>query len=276
MKTIKAKKIGLSLEPLLTVSKERYIEIKVDKLVPGMFQPRKHFGKQELDELSASIKDNGVIQALSVRPCGDGFEIIAGERRWRAAVQAGLKTVPAVVKDISDEQALAFGVIENLQREDLNPIEEAFALKRLIEEFGMTHEEIAKSIGKSRSFVSNMLRLLKLTNSVQEHLIHGHIDMSQAKLLVGLAESEQDDACEYLVKNQLTARETERYLKSVKENKSTSKATHKHPQVIEWERKIEYMLSMKTKVNVDGNGRGKIEISVNDAYQIIQLIDSLS
>lgn len=276
MKNIKAKKIGLSLEPLLTISKDRYIEIKVDKLVPGKFQPRRHFGQNELDELSASIKDNGVIQPLSVRPNGDGFEIIAGERRWRAAIQAELKTVPAVVKEITDEQALAFGLIENLQREDLNPMEEAAALKRLIEEFGLTHEETAKSIGKSRSFVSNMLRLLKLSSNVQEKLTTGKIDLSQAKLLVALPEDHQDEACEHLIKNQLTARETERFLKSVKEKKSTSKASFEHYKTKEWEQRIQYLLSMNTKIKVDEKGRGKIEILTEDENQIEQLIAHMS
>lgn len=164
--------INTDVKTFETQSKQEIVKcVVVHKILPGKFQPRKDFDPERLKDLASSIKKQGILQPIIVRECVDNeYEIIAGERRWRAAQMAGLQKVPVIICNISDESALAFGLIENIQRQDLNPIEEAVAIKRLIEEFKMTHEKVADSIGRSRAVVSNMLRLLNLTPSVQELL----------------------------------------------------------------------------------------------------------
>ncbi len=159
--------------------------LMVQQLSPGIYQPRREFDQVALQELSNSIASQGIVQPIVVRNSGnEKYEIIAGERRWRAAQMAGLQQVPVITCDISDESALAFGLIENIQRQDLNPIEEAFVLKWLIEEFKMTHEQVAKSVGRSRATVSNMLRLLNLSQPVQVQLVSKQLDVGHAKLLL--------------------------------------------------------------------------------------------
>ena len=159
--------------------------LMVQQLSPGIYQPRREFDQVALQELSNSIASQGIVQPIVVRNSGnEKYEIIAGERRWRAAQMAGLQQVPVITCDISDESALAFGLIENIQRQDLNPLEEAFVLKWLIEEFKMTHEQVAKSVGRSRATVSNMLRLLNLSQPVQVQLVSKQLDVGHAKLLL--------------------------------------------------------------------------------------------
>lgn len=287
MSTKAKKRFGSSLNPILGVNAfsaeegselipKKLENIMVQNLEPGTFQPRKEFDEGALNELAASIKAQGILQPLVVRETSkDFYEIIAGERRWRAAQLAGLQQVPAVISSITDEEALAFGLIENIQRQDLNPVEEAIALNRLIDDFGMTHEQVSKSVGKSRSAVSNMLRLLKLSPHVQECLIKRHIDLGHAKTLVVLPNEQQDKICDEIIQNKYTARDSERLVKSAKSH-GASKAQHSHPKINEWKKSIEHMLQMKTDIKVDERGRGKVVISVDDAVQIEQIIDSLS
>lgn len=285
MTTVSKKRFGASLNPVLGVEvfpedkgkeEKKLLNLMVQNLEPGRFQPRKEFAPDALEELAASIKSQGILQPLIVRELNsDCYEIIAGERRWRAAQMAGLQQVPAIVSKITDEEALAFGLIENIQRKDLNPVEEAVALSRLIDEFGMTHEQVSKSVGKSRSAVTNTLRLLKLSEYVKQCLIEKKIEIGHAKTLVVLPDEQQDKMCKEILDNKYSARDAERLIRSAKQHGS-SRAKHSHPNVESWKASIERMLAMAVQIKVDESGKGKVIISVKDAFQIEQIIDSLS
>ncbi len=185
--------------------------IPVESLRPGKYQPRTHMDEASLNDLAESIRARGVIQPIVVRPVGDSqYEILAGERRWRAARIAGLDRIAAVVRDVPDEAALGIGLIENIQREDLNPIEEASGLKRLIDEFHLTHEEVARAIGRSRAGVTNLLRLLELAPAVQEFVQDGALDMGHARALLALSRPRQVEVAHQVVLKGLSVRETER------------------------------------------------------------------
>lgn len=189
-------------------------ELLVSSLVPGKYQPRTRMDKVALEELAQSIKDRGIVQPILVREIATGkFEIVAGERRWRAAQIAGLATVPALVRDIPDEQALGIGLIENIQREDLNAIEEATGIKRLIDEFKLTHETAAQAVGRSRAAVSNLLRLLDLSKPVQEMLMDGKLDMGHARALLALSKAKQVELAHQIIAKALSVREAERLVK---------------------------------------------------------------
>src|SRR5215470_10127319 len=185
--------------------------LSIDRVQPGRFQPRTQIDDAALDDLAASIREHGVMQPILVRPIEGGrFEIVAGERRWRAARRAGLAEVPALVKAVGDQSALALALIENIQREDLNPLEQANGLHRLIDEFGLTHEACAKAVGRSRSAVTNLLRLRDLAKPVQTYLSHGQLDMGHARALLVLPPAQQTAAATRVVAQHLSVRETER------------------------------------------------------------------
>lgn len=216
MVTKKPKGLGRGLDALLSgtdeaSSKESLQTLAIDRLRPGKYQPRTRMDEASLDELAQSIREHGVMQPVLVRPVEHGrFEIIAGERRWRAAQRAGLAEVPALVKAVPDQAALALGLIENIQREDLNPIEQANGLQRLVDEFGLTHDAVAKAVGRSRSAVTNLLRLRELAKPVQEYLMGGKLDMGHARALLGLSAGAQTAAAGRIVAQGLSVRETER------------------------------------------------------------------
>jgi len=190
---------------------EELAQLPVDAVKPGKYQPRTRMDNASLTELADSIRARGIIQPIIVRPVGgERYEILAGERRWRAARIAGLERVPAVVREVPDEAALGIGLIENIQREDLNPLEEANGLKRLIEEFSLTHEQVATAIGRSRTGVTNLLRLLELASPVQAMLQDGKIDMGHARALLALSRGRQVEVAEQVVARGLSVRETER------------------------------------------------------------------
>jgi len=213
---IRPKGLGRGLDALLSgadtpEANEALQSIGIDRLQPGKYQPRTQMDDAALEELAASIREHGVMQPILVRPIdGARFEIVAGERRWRAAKRAGLTEVPALVKAVPDQSALALALIENIQREDLNPLEQANGLHRLIEEFGLTHEAAAKAVGRSRSAVTNLLRLRELAKPVQAYLLHGQIDMGHARALLALAAGQQTAAAARIVAQGLSVRETER------------------------------------------------------------------
>ena len=213
---IRPKGLGRGLDALLsssseeTASRETLQVIAVDRLRPGKYQPRTRMDAASLAELADSIREQGVMQPILVRPVDGGYEIVAGERRWRAAQQAGLRDVPTLVKVIPDQSALALSLIENIQREDLNPLEEAQGLQRLIDEFGLTHDAVAKAVGRARSGVTNLLRLTTLAKPVQDYLYQGAIEMGHARALLGLPVAQQGGAAARVVENQLSVRETER------------------------------------------------------------------
>lgn len=189
-------------------------EVAVERITPSPFQPRRSFDEGKIDELAASIRNQGIIQPLVVRPNSDGFELIAGERRWRAAMKAGLIRVPVVVREASDHEALQLALVENLQREDLNPIEEATGYRRLQEEFHWSQEEMAEKVGKSRPAIANSLRLLALPAEVQQEISAGNLPAGQARALLGLhAEALILSACREVISKGLSTRETEKMVR---------------------------------------------------------------
>lgn len=212
----KLKGLGRGLDALLgnesgSVRNETLRQIDVARLVPGKYQPRTRMDEAALAELAQSIKTQGLMQPIVVRSVASGqYEIIAGERRWRAAQLAGVAHIPALVREIPDSQALAWSLIENIQREDLNPLEEAKGLNRLVQEFAMTHDQAALAVGRSRSAVTNLLRLLNLSPVVQDLLNNNAIDMGHARALLGLTQNKQNELARRIVKQRLTVRETER------------------------------------------------------------------
>ena len=213
---IRPKGLGRGLDALLGGADEAAVTeslqtLAIDRIRPGKYQPRTRMDEASLAELANSIREQGVMQPILVRPVDGGrFEIIAGERRWRAAQRAGLDSVPALVKTVPDQAALALALIENIQREDLNPLEEAQGLQRLIDEFGLTHDAAAKAVGRSRSAVTNLLRLRELAKPVQEYLLAGQIDMGHARSLLSLGAGQQVAAAARVVAQGLSVRETER------------------------------------------------------------------
>jgi ParB family chromosome partitioning protein len=214
--TTKHKGLGRGLDALLggggkARPEGELAELSVRRLRPGKYQPRTRMDQASLAELADSIRARGILQPVVVRPVGDGeYEILAGERRWRAAQLAGLERVPALVREVPDEAALGIGLIENIQREDLNPIEESAGLKRLIDEFKLTHEDVAKAVGRSRSAVTNLLRLLELAKAVQDMVLDGRIDMGHARALLGVSKHRQVELAEQVAAKGLSVRETER------------------------------------------------------------------
>jgi ParB family chromosome partitioning protein len=214
---VRPKGLGRGLDALLAgsddtaTSGESLQTLSLDRVRPGKYQPRSKMDAASLAELALSIKEQGVMQPILVRPVdGGSFEIVAGERRWRAAQQAGLREIPALVKNVPDQSALAVALIENIQREDLNPLEEAKGLQRLIDEFGLTHDAAAKAVGRSRSAVSNLLRLNALAPPVQEYLLAGDIEMGHARALLALPVAQQSGVAARIVSDTMSVRDTER------------------------------------------------------------------
>jgi ParB family chromosome partitioning protein len=236
MTMIRPKGLGRGLDALLSggdeaaPAKDALRTLAVDRLRPGRYQPRTRMDDASLAELADSIREQGIMQPILVRPVDGGrYEIIAGERRWRAAQQAGLREVPALVRDIPDQSALALALIENIQREDLNPLEEALGLKRLIEEFGLTHEAAARAVGRSRSAVSNLLRLTALPAAVQEYLHRGALEMGHARALLGLPQERQVAAATRVVNQGLSVRETERLVHALQHPPAAAPPRHRRP-----------------------------------------------
>jgi ParB family transcriptional regulator, chromosome partitioning protein len=236
--------------------------VAIDKLVPFARQPRKMFNEEEILGLSESIKQNGIIQALIVRPIGNNYEIIAGERRWRAAKMAGLKEVPVIFREMSDKLTVQVALVENIQRSDLNPIEEAKAYKQLIEEFDMTQDDLSKNLGKERSSIANYLRLLKLPELVQSYIIESQLSTGHAKVLCSLnKENEIIQLANIVVNKKISVRETENYVNRLKndKNKTSNKKTEKEEMFYAIEDNLRN--KFKTKVKIDGKyDKGKFVI----------------
>ena len=266
---IKPKGLGRGLDALLgggksdTPNNEGELrEILVGDLSPGKYQPRTRMDKAALQELAQSVKDRGIVQPILVRPINGGkFEIVAGERRWRAAQIAGLLTVPALVRDIPDEQALGIGLIENIQREDLNAIEEAAGIKRLIDEFKLTHEAAAQAVGRSRAAVTNLLRLLELAKPVQEMVMDAKLDMGHARALLTLSKSRQVELAHQIVAKSLSVREAERLVKTEQSPPKTSKtAMSADADTRALENDLAEKLGTRVTVKADKKGRGTLLI----------------
>ncbi len=235
---------------------ERVQEIEVDKIKANALQPRRFFDDNELKSLSISIKRNGVIQPIVLRKLDDYYEIIAGERRWRASIQAKLKKIPAIIMDLDEEQRYEVSLVENLQRSNLNPIEEALAYKTLIEKYKMTQEKVAEVVGKSRTYVTNIVRLLRLTQSVQEDLLSDKISVGHAKMLVTLEEKKQEELSKKIQEASLNVRELEDLLKE-KHKKRKIKYKNKESEYHEICKELEEQYG--TKVDIQkSRTKGKI------------------
>ncbi len=216
--------------PADTIADGSLLELPIEYLQRGKFQPRREMQQEALQELADSIKAQGVMQPIVVRPLGEGrYEIIAGERRWRASQLAGLEKIPAMVRDVSDEAAIAMALIENIQREDLNPVEEAIALKRLQDEFELTHQEVADAVGKSRAAVSNSLRLLNLSPDVCTMLERGDLEMGHARCLLTLSAEDQQVIARRIVAKGLSVRQAEALVRSLQSEKSAAPNRDKKP-----------------------------------------------
>lgn len=236
-------------------------KLPIEWLQPGKYQPRKDMSPDALEELAFSIQSQGVIQPIVVREIGrDQFEIIAGERRWRAAQLAKLDIVPCLIKDVPDESAIAIALIENIQREDLNAMEEAVALQQLMNEFELTHQQVAEAVGKSRATVSNLLRLNGLNDDVKLLLEHGDIEMGHARALLSLEGALQSQAANNIAQRGLTVRETEKLVKKLLEPKVIKPTPEKDPDVMSLERRLSEQLNVKVVIQQKGNGKGKLMI----------------
>jgi ParB family chromosome partitioning protein len=262
--------LGSALEAAAAPGKEELKHLPVDLLQRGKYQPRTHMGEEALKELADSIKVQGVVQPIVVRPIGAGrYEIVAGERRWRAAQMAGLQAIPAVVRDIPDEAAIAIALIENIQRENLNPVEEALALQRLIDEFGMTHQQTAESVGRSRAAVTNLLRLLTLNRDVREMLEQAKMDMGHARALLALTGKAQSDAAHQVVARGLSVRETEQLVRRLTERPAAPKAPRaKDPDVRALEEKLSDRLGARVVIQHATGGRGKLMIEYHSMDEL--------
>lgn len=247
-------------------------KLPVHSLRPGPYQPRKTMSESGLDELANSIRKQGVIQPLVVRKNSHHeYEIIAGERRWRAAQRAGLDYVPVIVRDIADETAMAMALIENIQRQDLNAIEEASALERLINEFNMTHQEVADAVGKSRVNVTNLLRLLKLNPDVRGLVEKGHLDMGHARALLALDEEQQSEIANIVVARVLSVRETEELIRKVINNEkpvSTEILPGKKMVLNTLQDRLSQKFGTKVSVTQNAKGRGKLIIKYNSEAEL--------
>jgi len=245
--------------------------LPIEKLQRGEYQPRTNMDQESLEELAASIKSQGIIQPILVRPVSDNqYEIIAGERRWRAAQIAQLDEVPVLIRNIPDEATLAVALIENIQRENLNPVEEAVGLKRLMDEFDLTHEEMAKSVGRSRTAVTNLLRLLGLSSGAKSLLEHGKIEMGHARALLALELDQQDMVANEVYAKRLSVRQTEALVRSYVEPKKKASKAVKSADICNLEESLAETLGANVSIE-DKNGKGKLIIE----YKSLDILDGI-
>ena len=234
------------------------LEISTNQIVPNPYQPRKTIHQESIKELAASIEAEGLLLPIVVRKILEDYQLIAGERRWRAAQMAGLDRVPVVIKAVTDEAAIAIGLIENIQREDLNPVEEGLGLKRLQDEFGFSQEQVALAVGRSRSAVANLLRLLNLERDVLSMLERGEIDTGHAKVLLALTGGDQVRAAQQVIKRGLSVRQTEALVRGWGATENTIPA--KDPNVSRLEEDLSARLGAKVRIQHQQNGRGRLEV----------------
>lgn len=270
------------IDPYLTVHREFKI-LFPHEIIPGKCQPREHFDPNFLQELANSIKEKGILQPLIVRKLEDKYELIAGERRWRAAQIAGVKQIPVIICEIDDDQALACSLIENIQRQDLNPIEEALALKRLTEELSITHEAVAKSIGKSRTMVTNIMRLLNLAKSVQEMLIARQLEMGHARALLSLPLEQQTTLAKLVVAKKMTVRAVELKVRSLQEknysnvkNIKQSNLAEDVSQLVALEIELFKKLGLVTKIQLKTDGTGKFVCQFSNLNKLRSVLNKLN
>lgn len=248
----------------------------IDKIQSGRYQPRKIFQEESLQELAESIKSQGIIQPVVIRPIGNQqYELIAGERRWRAAQLAGLHDIPAIIKEIPDEAAIAMSLIENIQRENLNPVEEAEGLQRLIDEFEMSHLEVAEAIGRSRTSVTNLLRLLKLNTDVRALLENNDIDMGHAKVLLGIEGPLQSQAARAIIEKKLSVRETEALIHKMQSPAETKTQPIQDPNIRHLETQLSDTLGAKVIIQQNGKKKGKLTVFYNNLDELEGILNHI-
>lgn len=255
----------------------QFKKLPIDVIHPGRYQPRRQIDKEQLEELASSIRAQGIIQPIVVRRAEQGYEIIAGERRWRAAQLAGLTEIPAIVRDLTDEAAMAMSLIENIQRQDLNVMEEAVALQRLIDEFQMTHHDVADAVGKSRVSVTNILRLLKLNHDVQRLVEQGLLDMGHARALLALDGLQQSDIAKKIVSQALSVRETERLVHQLQSSaNSPERSLTRDPDISRLEKELSDKLAASVSIHHQAKGKGKLIIQYNSLDELSGILDRIN
>ena len=281
---VKPKGLGRGLDALLSsdIEAARNTDalrtLNVAQLEPGKYQPRSHMDDASLQTLAESIKTQGIMQPILVREISsDKFEIIAGERRWRASKIVGLEQIPVLVRDIADEAALAMALIENIQRENLNPLEEAQGIKRLIDEFAMTHEKAAEAVGRSRVAVSNLLRLLLLCSQVQEMLMQNKLDMGHARALIGLDPAQQVMLANKIIQQNLSVREVESLVKNLSSSvKPKLQKTNTNRDVMALQNTLSEKIGASVSISAKANGSGTLKINYSNLDQLDEIIKKIS
>lgn len=279
---IRPKGLGRGLDALLagtddeTPARDALRTVAIDRLRPGRYQPRTRMDEVSLDELAASIREQGVMQPILVRPLEGGMhEIIAGERRWRAARAAGLASVPVLIREVGDEHALAMALIENIQREDLNPLEEAQGVQRLIAEFGMTHEQAAGAVGRSRSGVSNLLRLLGLARAVQDLVLRRRLDMGHARALLPLPAAQQVELAHRIDQDNLSVREAESLVRRLLAPRKAAATHTTDADVRRLQEELADLLGTRVEIAAGRGAAGKLVIHYGDLDQLDAILTRL-
>jgi len=275
---MRPKGLGRGLDALLGADETprgALATIETARIRPGRYQPRTRMDEQALAELAQSIRAQGLLQPVVVRPVAGGYELIAGERRWRAAQMAGLAQVPAVVREVPDDAALVMALIENIQREDLNPVEEATGVQRLIEEFKMTHEQAADAVGRSRSATSNLLRLLKLARPVQELLMRGALEMGHARALLALDAARQIELGTRIGAKRLSVRETEALVQRLLRAPATRRRKRSDRDLARLEEELSERLGTTVEIRTARKGRGKLVLHYSSLEHLEQLLKRL-
>jgi len=275
----KPKGLGRGLDALLGAAeapRDSLATLPVSRIRPGRYQPRTRMGQEALAELAASIKTQGLMQPVLVRPVDrDRYELIAGERRWRAAQMAGLQEIPALVRDVPDESALAMSLIENIQRENLNPMEEAAGLQRLVDEFRMTHEQAADAVGRSRSATTNLLRLLRLAKPVQAMVMEGVLEMGHARAVLALEGARQIEAANRVAARGLSVREAEALVAKMLRGQGARRAAKPDRDLERLEEEVSGRLGTTVQIRAGRKGKGKVILHYSSLDQLDQLLKKL-
>lgn len=265
-----------TLQQVNSENRDELRQLPLDVIQPGRYQPRSVFDEDKLAELAESIRAQGVVQPIVVRPIAENqFELIAGERRWRAAQMVGIDAIPAVVRDVADEDSVAMALIENIQREDLNPLEEATALRRLIDDFEMTHQAAADAVGRSRTAVSNLLRLLELMQEVKDMIDMRLIEMGHARALLSLDDDLQVQAAREVVRKRLSVRETENLVRSLKQSKKKKGSRRPDPDILRLQNRLGEALGTRVRIQHLASGKGKLVIAYNNSEEFEGILERL-
>ena len=265
-----------TLQQVKSGNRDGLHNLPLDVITPGRYQPRSVFDEEKLNELADSIRSQGVVQPVVVRPVAEGqYELIAGERRWRAAQLAEIDDIPAVIRDVPDEVSVAMALIENIQREDLNPLEEATALRRLIDDFQMTHQEAADAVGRSRAAVSNLLRLLELMQEVKDMVDLRLIEMGHARALLSLDDELQVQAAREVVHKRLSVRDTENLVRRLQQSKKKKGHRRVDPDILRLQNRLGETLGARVRIQHQASGKGKLVIAYNNADEFQGILDRM-